>query len=503
MFADKDHSIHTAEGIFVGTVEKSGVISFKGIPFAKPPVGEMRWQPPQPNDPSDLVMYADKFPPAPMQPEMPQALAARLHEAPHTPQSEDCLYLNMWCWDVTTPKKAILFWIYGGSFSIGHASRLQERGEALVAENHDLVVVSCNYRLGIFGSANLSALDPEGTYRYSNNLNLLDQRAALKWVHDNAEAFGGDADRITLYGHSAGSNAICHHLAIPESNMLFQRAICQSSFIVGHGTVPLRAAQDRTMQILEKAGVTTLDQALSISADKLLAAQAELCGTAYDPPVDDGLTVTSGELERLAAGELSGKQLLVGNSTGEYDQMFVGLSAEDAKAKVLSRNAARLGDQGAEKLDAFAKLHSDLSEEMAYATANNELGMTMGGEIQARVCAKYNDVYKFLFAWEDPKTGARAPHGAPCPFVFNTTVPDTAPISLRYHMLDVWSSFIRTGNPNCDGLPQWDTYTSEGGPTMVIDNQWTISDSVWTDDYAFWRECFPETAVIEEGKEGK
>ena len=127
----------------------------------------------------------------------PQHLADQMEEPIHTPISEDCLYLNVWVSDLTTPKKGILFWIYGGSYAIGHASRVQSRGEAFVAAHPDIMVVAPNYRLGVFGSINLDFFDGSDQYRCSNNLNLLDQRAALQWVRENARLFGADPDTIT------------------------------------------------------------------------------------------------------------------------------------------------------------------------------------------------------------------------------------------------------------------------------------------------------------------
>lgn len=497
MTTSKEHTIHTPKGTFVGTVENSGVISFKGIPYAKPPVGALRWQPPQPLENNAHIMPADKFPPAPIQPDMPESLATRLGEAIHTPQSEDCLYLNMWCWDVTTPKKAILFWIYGGSYTIGHASRLQERGEPFVAKNHDIVVVACNYRLGVFGSLNLSSIDTEGKYAYSCNLNLLDQQAALKWVKDNAEFFGGDSERITLYGHSAGSNSISHHLAISESTNLFQRAICQSSFLIGHGTVSLEESNCTAKKILALIGANTLEEALNTSAEKLLSAQVELFGQAYPPPVEDGITVQSNELARIAAGQLHDKQFLVGTSTGEYDQLFAGLTDEEALCKAAARNKERLGDNPEEQLESFALLHPEMPRSLVFASANNELGMTLGGEIQARVCALHNSVYKFLFAWSDPLTQMRAPHGAPCPFFFGNNIPENAPKDLEQMVQEAWGNFIRTGNPLGSFASQWPAYSKTEHPTMIIDETWTLSNSVWEKDYPFWKNSFPETAYAE------
>ena len=501
MDCGKNRILETRHGRYVGTVEGSGVVSFKGIPFAKPPVGELRWMPPQKLDPGSLTMPADAYPPAPIQPDMPEPLAKRLGEATHRVQSEDCLYLNMWAWDLDTPKKAVLFWVYGGSFTIGDASRLQSRGERFVANHHDIVVVAPNYRLGVLGSLNLSALDEAGKYADSCNLNLLDQRAALEWVHENADAFGGDAGNITMYGHSAGSNSISHHLAIPESSKLIDKAICQSSFLVGHGTVSIDESLEFAKKFFDLLGVETLEDALAISAEALKGAQQKLCGLAYTPPVCDMRTVFPNELERLASGELKGKKILIGNSTGEFDQLFAGKTVEEARSLVMSRAEQRIGND-AKWVDGFCELHPEMGEVEALMTANNELCMTYGGELQARALAGSNEVRKFLFSWADPESGARAPHGAPCPFVFGNDIPFNAPADLYEKTQGVWASFIKSGEVEGEGVPAWPQYGRDGGFVMDIDEVWSLLDDPWKGDFAYWAPVYPEVDCVKgEGNE--
>lgn len=482
--------IDTKEGRYVGTVEPSGVISFKGIPFAQPPLGELRWMPPQPVATFDTERHTDIYPPAPVQLNYPKHLADQMGEPIHIPISEDCLYLNVWAADLETPKKGILFWIYGGSYAIGHASRVQARGESLVAAHPEIVVVAANYRLGVFGSVDMSILGGGEEYALSNNLNLLDQRAALEWVRANAAEFGADPETITLYGHSAGSNSVCHHLVSEDALPLFKRAICQSSFLEGPPNRTMQQAKEQSKKIFEAAGVNTVEEALSISSDKLLEAQREVFGEIYGSPVVDGLVVKPGELDALASGIAAGKEIMIGYSNGERDSGFVGLSEEECLSRVRTTNAAHLNGHE-EKVDQYLELHSELSTQVACMNMQAELMMTIPAEIQARAAAKYSPLYQYVFTWADPSTGIRAYHGAPGPFVFGNQVPECAPENLQGQVQDAWAAFIATGNPNCPAIPQWPAYGKNGGTVMQIGAEWQPCEGYWDKDFALFGSLFP------------
>lgn len=493
----EDYRIETKAGCYIGTQEKSGVLSFKGIPFAQPPLGELRWQPPQPLATYDNERRADIYPPAPIQLNYPRHLADQMKEPIHIPISEDCLYLNVWASDLKTPKKGILFWVYGGSYAIGHASRVQARGEAFVAAHPEIVVVAPNYRLGVFGSINLDVLGASEAYKWSNNLNLLDHRAALQWVRENAAAFNADPGTITLYGHSAGSNAICHHLASEESLPLFQRAICQSSFLQGPPPRTLEESAEASRKVFDYLGITALDEALAVSADNLLRAQQIVFGDIYGSPVIDNLVVKEGEFDRLIAGVAADKEVMIGYSNGERDSGFVGLNDEEAIDKVIKSNQRFLkGDRT--PVDQYLSNHTDEPVLQACETAQTELMMTIPAELMARACALHDKVYQYQFSWADPSTGLRAPHGAPCPFVFGTQVPKCAPKDLQKQVQDTWASFIATGNPNNSSIPAWPEYTSHGGTVMNIDSEWTPVNGFWDKDYPVFAPLFDDYNALKE-----
>ncbi len=488
--------IDTKEGRYVGTVEASGVLSFKGIPFAQPPLGGLRWLPPKPVETFDTERHVDIYPPAPVQLNYPKHLADQMGEPIHIPTSEDCLYLNVWAADLETPKKGILFWVFGGSYAIGHASRIQARGENFVAAHPEIVVVAANYRLGVFGSIDLSVIGGGEEYALSNNLNLLDQRAALEWVRENAGEFAADPETITLYGHSAGSNAICHHLVSEGSLPLFRRAICQSSFLEGPPARTLEEARDASSKVFEAAGVNSVEEALSISSEKLLMAQREVFGEIYGSPVVDGLVVKPGEMEALASGIASDKEVMIGYSNGERDSGFVGLADSECEARVLATNKGRLSGKEA-IVDEYKAAHPELSTQVACMNLQAELMMTIPAEIQARLTAKSGTVYQYVFSWADEATGIRAYHGAPCPFVFGNQIPECAPRDLSKKIQDAWAAFIATGDPNCESIPAWKPYGANGGAVMDIGEEWQPCDGYWDMDFALLSGLFPSAALLE------
>lgn len=492
-----EYKICTKAGNYIGVKEKLGVIAFKGIPFAQPPLGELRWQPPQPLATYDNKRQTDIYPPAPVQLNYPRHLADQMEEPIHIPISEDCLYLNVWTSDLTTPKKGILFWIYGGSYAIGHASRVQSRGEAFVSAHPEIVVVAPNYRLGVFGSINLEMFDGGEEYKFSNNLNLLDQRAALLWTRENAHLFGADPNTITLYGHSAGSNAICHHLASEESLPLFRGAICQSSFLQGPPPRSLEESRKASEEIFRYLGVTTLKGALSVSCDALLEAQKQVFGEIYGSPVVDNAVVFENEFGRMLDGTVSDKQILIGYSNGERDSGFVGLNDQESIDKVVGNNKRILKGRS-EPVDKYLECHSGEKVSQLCMTAQTELMMTIPAELMARALSLHNDVYQFQFSWADPESEIRAPHGAPCPFVFGNQVSQCAPTQLKDQMQETWANFVSEGNPNNASIPTWPQYTPDGGAVMDIGEIWKAIDGFWETDYPIFAPLFEDYYALKE-----
>lgn len=484
---------HPPCGTIEGFQGEEGVCIFLNIPFAK----AGRWQAPKAIPPFSGVLEAKAYGPAPIQAEPDPFFAKRNGDFLDVPTSEDCLNLNIWAADLKTPKKAVLFWVYGGSYIMGYNYKRLNLPEKLVKAHPDLLVVAPNYRVGVLGSLNLSSVDPDGAYRFSNNLALLDLIAALRWTNQNIEAFGGDPENVTMYGHSAGSNAISHLLVIPEAEEFFQKAIIQSSYMTDLGTVAMDTSEEIGRKFLELAGVSSLEEALALSAEQILEAQKKLFGFRYGgskasklfSPVQDELTVSSEAFRRLAEGDFKAKALMIGGSEGEYDQMFLKMNTEETKASVIQRNS----DKGVTEADmeAFRLLHPEMTEKEAYMSVHNDLGLRLGGEWIGRACCSHIPVYEFTFRLRDPKEGWRALHGAPCNYVFGNLIPEGAPEQLSFQMMDVWAAFAKSGDPNTPAIPEWPKYEPDGA-VMAIGEQWELDRGYWKKDFAFWKDRFAE-----------
>ncbi len=488
-------------GTMEGFQGEQGILTFLGIPFAR----AKRFQIPQSLPPFSGILEAKAYGPAPIQAEPDPFFAKRNGDFLDVPTSEDCLNLNIWTADLTTPKKAVLFWVYGGSYIMGYNYKRLNLPENLVKAHPELLVVAPNYRVGVLGSLNLSSIDPQGTYRHSNNLALLDIIAALRWTHENIAAFGGDPENVTLYGHSAGSNAISHLLVIPEAEGYFQKAIMQSSYMTDLGTVALDTSEEIGRKFLELAGVSDLKGLLALSSQKILEAQKKLFGFRYGgskasklfSPVQDGLTVRMDAFERMVRGDFQAQALMIGGSEGEYDQMFLKMNAEETKASVIQRNADKQVTEA--DMDAFRALHPEMTEKEAYMTVHNDLGLRLGGEWIGRACCAHVPVYEYAFRLRDLKEGWRALHGAPCNYVFGNLIPEGAPENLSRQMMAAWAAFCVTGSPNNPEIPEWPAYHPDSG-VMAIDTGWMVEDGYWAKDFHFWQDRFAENRLMPERK---
>ncbi len=264
--------IHTEAGSVSGTQNAEGDVRiFKGIPFAAPPVGPLRWKAPQPAAHWEGVKACTTYGPSPMQPEPNEFLVyTREFLIPKQPISEDCLYLNVWTRSLSH-KKPVLVWIYGGGFSSGGAAVPIYDGEAMAKKG--IVFVSINYQVGIFGFLAHSDLSKEAGYQASGNYGLLDQIAALRWVQKNIAAFGGDPDNVTIAGQSAGSMSVNCLIASPLAKGLFNKAIAESgSRLLNTPSVmpALAQAQQQGTEQAGKAGYPSLEALRSAPAAELL-----------------------------------------------------------------------------------------------------------------------------------------------------------------------------------------------------------------------------------------
>jgi para-nitrobenzyl esterase len=479
--------VETKEGRLQG-VEEAPLTVFRGVPFAKPPVGELRFRPPQPAEPWSGVRVCDTFGFVAPQPQG-QVMAG---QGTAEEQNEDCLFLNVWtpgCDDVARP---VMVWIHGGAFVTGSGSGAFYRGQHL-ASRGDVVVVTINYRLGALGFlAHPDLLDDETGA--SGNWGLADQVAALQWVQANIHLFGGDPTNVTIFGESAGSMSVSCLVGSPLAQGLFRRAIAQSG---GPNGVPMTTATKTAEQLCELAGVPDVAALRDLDVADLLAAQTTIqlaaagtgSGMAMAPTIDGGL-LPEHPLKAIAGGVAEGKELLVGTNLEEMKLWVVGnrrLTGGD-EAFILRRLEKTVGPGAADVLAAYKAARADRGDDLTPIELWTAIESDRVFRLPAlRMCeaqaANGDAVFDYLFTWESPAMGGLlgACHALEIPFVFNrlddpAVVPFTGPPTpearrLALAMHDAWAAFARTGDPSHPGLPAWPGYDEEERWTMVLSEQ--------------------------------
>lgn len=463
-------TVQTEAGLVSGIKNQAEEITiFKGIPFAAPPVGELRWKAPQPTEPWSGVRAADAFGPSPMQGEpAPFSMWSEEFLIPKEPIDEDCLYLNVWTGaSDATEKRPVLVWIYGGGFASGGSGVPIYDGEAMAEKG--IVFVSINYRVGIFGFFAHPELTQESEYNVSGNYGLMDQIAALQWVQDNIAAFGGDPENVTIAGQSAGSMSVNCLVASPLAKGLFQKAIAQSGASFSRRSASLEQAEQEGKRIAKDLNASSLADLRELPADTLLKNPSGLRG-----PIVDGYVLPDHISDIFAEGQQNKVALLTGWNQDE------GLTFGSIK------NAAEFRQQAEEQYGA------DADQFLQFYPANNDsvaadsqlaLGRDMIFGVQNYTWAnvqseqEYASVYVYRFARKVPATGEYVKYGAfhtgEVPYAYdNLKFVDRPwePVDreLANTMSSYWANFIRTGDPNGKDVPQWPAYTSQNKEIMVL-----------------------------------
>lgn len=445
-------------GEIVGVV-RDGIASYKGIPFAAPPVGALRWKAPQPVKPWTGVRKADEFGPAPMQ----DANVARwLGGAKQV--SEDCLYLNVW-----TPAKSgrerlpVMVWIYGGAYRMGATSTPGYDGTRLAGKG--VVVVSIAYRVGPFGflaHPQLSAESGKGSGCYG----LMDQIAALRWVKSNIAQFGGDPSCVTIFGESAGAMSVSSLMCAPGARGLFQRAICESGVIMapvksGDDAMILMPSQGlaerRGIKFLKKLGVQDINAARALSAEQIQKASGDF---SPDAPVD-GQTVLGDQYELFEAGRFADVPFLAGWNTDDGG-MFAPQKATSTEFVRMIR--AMMGPSADAILAAYPHATGAQAQQSTRELVRDAF-FVWPATARARLLARHGRSKAFLYRFDyragnEPNGPA---HAAEIRYVFGnlgglSKSPSPADRAISEQMMAYWVNFAKTGNPNGSGLPQWPSF---------------------------------------------
>jgi para-nitrobenzyl esterase len=504
VFSQTDNSLPVQTTIQTGVIEgnydvTSGISTYFAVPFAKPPVGELRWKAPVPAESWKGVKETKKFGPRPV-----QGLVFGDMNSWSAGVSEDCLTLNVW-----TPAKRnskdlpVLVYFYGGGFVAGDASEPRYNGESMAKQG--VVVVTVNYRLGIFGFLAHPDLSKEAAYKASGNYGLLDQALALQWVKDNIAAFGGNPNQVTIAGESAGSISVSYQMASPLSKNLIHGAIGESGAGINPTLAPvsLKEAEDTGREFLQAAGIQSIADARKMSAKDLLEVYQE-SGRFGFPVVIDGYLLPKTLPEIFEAGEQAQVPLLLGWNSAEIPGAALMQGQPYTKDAFIAKIKEVYPNEANEILSLYAHSNNDEVEYSATDLASDRFIVYSTWKwFDLHRKHSQQPVYRYLFSKLSPPLvdknltaglaggTVRSENPAPAPKQIGARHAAEIEYAMgNLHlvkefqwsaddfkasktMFDYFTNFVKTGNPNGNGLPEWNSAKAgdQAPPVMVIDTE--------------------------------
>ncbi len=482
-------TVEIAQGTLVGSIanSQSSVASFKGIPYATAPIGSRRWRPPETPIRWEGRRLATAFgPDAMQQPYPPGSFYARL--LPSREVSEDCLYLNVWSPDVARGNLPVMVWIHGGALTRGSGALDLYEGSNLAAQG--VVVVTLNYRLGVFGYFAHPELVAESEHNSAGNYGLLDQVKALTWIRDNIAAFGGDAGNVTLFGQSAGAWSISALSVSPLAGGLFHKVIGESGARLEHRP-DINAATAAGVQLAKTIGAESLEALRKLPGGELLEA-AEAAGFQTNEIVD-GWAVPEQPYESFAAGRQHRVPTLLGFNANEATTLVTPAFIPPDVETYTALTTTNYGDLSAAFLSIYPA--DNLQRSAFEAFRDYWFGWQMvTWAKQTRRAGQNAFLYYFAHSPPGPQSAELgAYHAAEIPYVFDNiqALPDpAAPDDHRLGaiMSSLWVAFATTGTPYMTGLPTWPVFEPDETNYLLFENGGTVSTAaaLLQERWPFW-----------------
>ncbi len=501
--------VETASGKVRGAMAE-GVMEFRTIPYAASTGGANRFLPSQPvarwSSVRDCLAFSGKAPQAGLRPPTRPELENFSGAADPSPETEDCLTLNVWTPACDGAKRPVMVWFHGGAFAYGNANSPRTRGSRLAMQN-DVVVVTVNQRLNIFGHLDLSSV---GGHALSGNAGTLDMVASLEWVRDNIAGFGGDPGTVLIFGESGGGAKVSTLLAMPRAKGLFHRAIIQSGAAVRLRTKERAAAL--TACVLQHLGATA-ETIQSVPVADLLAAvepATHALGPSPDPlfdrypfgPVVDGDVLPAHPFDPMAADTCADVPVIIGDMKTETANFLAvvdkvwdrSLTADELRTRV----EAIAGPHTGRVLDLYGQLYPEqnAAERLIAITTDCNFRIRSLVLAQRRAALNRAPIWMYSFDWETPVLNKKlkAPHAMDVPFVFNTldltnaTGGSPEGQALADTMSALWAGFARTGQPAHAAIPAWPPYEATHRATLMLDNSCRIENDPRGQERLLWQQ---------------
>ena len=464
---DKAHAVKCVNGTFVGT-EENGVASWLGIPFAKPPVGERRFKAPEYVDESDRIFEARYY----------GKRSYGQNEGGDYVQNqaaEDCLYLNIWVnEDDKTEKKPVMVWIHGGAYVDGSGSQACYSGANLVQAQSDIIMVNINYRLSMYGFMDFSSVPGGESFGTAPCNGLLDQAMALRWVHENIAAFGGDPGNVTIFGQSAGGGSVSILPVMKEANQYFQKVIAQSGSTTLAFPVDCESAQGKTKALLEYTGCKTMDDIMALSEEKLHEAYVNAVGKFTSCPYYGTEVLPEAPIELYKKGYAKNISIMAG-STADEARLFMGegpeLNLEEQKIFAQRAVGAALPyvkEEDKKYYEEFKRVCRFKEPGLIETEFIDEVMFRIPMLQQLDVQSAWGKTFCYYWSYPSSDADVGAAHSVELVFEFDlrcvgstsafngTNIPEEIFTAVQ----QTWTNFARCGNPSTDRI-DWKAYSAD------------------------------------------